>query len=445
MSALPEPPGPAPRAPALRPPAGLRVRTVRLDDPVDLHAHVPPEASAVWMHHGQGMVAVGCAAAIRTRGEHRFREASLRFQRLASRSEIDDEVRGRGTGLVAFGSFSYAASSPRESTLMVPRAVLGSADGGSFLTLIADADDAETLADPLPAWQSLFAATPRGADAAVDLEPDHLPEEYQRLVTAAVARIRGGEVRKAVLSEGSTARLDREVAVSSLVSRLAGLYPTTWVYRVGDVLGASPEMLAQTHEGRVFSRVLAGTRSAADGAELTDGERRAFRADPKEREEHAYAVESVTARLADVADHLSVSEEPFVLRLPGIEHLASDVSARLRPGVTSLDVAGTLHPSAAVSGTPREDADRIIAELEPHDRGGYASPVGWMDAHGDGQWAIALRMAHLPDAAARTVRELRIQAGGGLVAASDAVSEHAEVLTKTRPVLRALRGDSPAG
>lgn len=124
-----------------------------------------------------------------------------------------------------------------------------------------------------------------------------------------------------------------------------------------------------------------------------------------------------------------------MLRLPGLEHLASDVSASLLRGVTSLDVAARLHPSAAVSGTPREAADEIIARLEPRDRGGYASPVGWMNARGDGQWAIALRMAHLVDD-----RTVALQAGGGLVAASDPVSEHAEVLAKNRPMLRALRG-----
>ncbi|MDN6304184.1 MAG: chorismate-binding protein, partial [Brachybacterium sp.] len=123
----------------------------------------------------------------------------------------------------------------------------------------------------------------------------------------------------------------------------------------------------------------------------------------------------------------------------GLEHLASDVSARLRGGATSLDVASRLHPSAAVSGTPRERADEIIARLEPRDRGGYASPVGWMDADGDGQWAIALRMAHLVDE-----RTVVLQAGGGLVAASDPVSEHAEALAKCRPMLRALRGEHGA-
>lgn len=435
------------------PTAGLRVRTVRIPDSVSLLDYLPRAASAVWLHHGQGLVGIGTVATIETTGGDRFRRASEEFQKLSRASRVENDVRCRGTGLVALGSFSYAASSSRPSRLVIPEAILGCVDGTNFLTLITPADGphpgsllSEVLhadlltADrrDLPAWHSLFAPTPALPQLEVDLDPDHVPEQYQALVSSAVETIRAGEVEKVVLSECTTAQLSQPVPVTAVVAELARLYPSTWVYRMGDVMGASPEMLAQSHQGRVFSRVLAGTRSVADGEELSEQERLRFHADQKERSEHAYAVDSVTSRLTEVAADVSASQEPFVLRLPGIAHLASDVSGRLREGTTSLDVAATLHPSAAVSGTPREQADQVIARLEPRDRGGYAAPVGWMDADGNGQWAIALRMAHGVEDA--VVSEVRIQAGGGVVAASDPVSEHAEVLTKSRPVLRALMG-----
>src|SRR5699024_3418791 len=278
----------------------------------------------------------------------------------------------------------------------------------------------------LPAsWQELFPSTPVPAECAEPLEitAGHTPDEYQALVQEAIAGIRAGRAEKVVLSERTTVRTPAPLPPAVMLARLARAYPSTWVYHLEDVVGASPEMLAQTEDGRVYSRVLAGSRPVADDGELDEVDRRAFRTDAKERSEHAFAVDSVIERLEGVAEELEVSPEPFVLRLPGLEHLASDVSARLREGTTSLDVASRLHPSAAVSGTPREDADEIIADLEPHDRGGYASPVGWMDGSGDGQWAIALRMAHVVDE-----RTVVLQAGGGLVAASDPVSEHAEAL-----------------
>lgn len=423
--------------PADGPAPMLFVRTRRIEEVVDLLGHVPAEVSGAWLRHGQGVVAVGTAWSVRAAGPHRFAAAGAAFRTLAARSRVDDEVRVRTSGLIALGTFSYADASPRPSTLMVPRALLGVHDGEAFLTVVG-VDEEPVLP---PSWRDLFPSSPVPARAPgpLELEADHTPDEYQALVQEAVAGIRAGRAAKVVLSERTTVRASAPLSPAVLLTRLARAYPSTWVYHLEDVVGASPEMLAQTEDGRVFSRVLAGSRPVADDGELDEVDRRAFRTDAKELSEHAFAVDSVLDRLAGLAEEIDVSAEPFVLRLPGLEHLASDVSARLREGTTSLDVASRLHPSAAVSGTPREQADEIIARLEPHDRGGYASPVGWMDADGDGQWAIALRMAHLVDD-----RTVVLQAGGGLVAASDPVSEHAEALAKCRPMLRALRGAQPA-
>lgn len=438
MSISPPPLDPA-RATASAPPGAadalpvLHVRTLRIEESADVLGHLPAGLTAAWLRHGQGLVGVGAAWALETAGPDRFRTASVRFQALCAQARIDDEVGERGTALIAFGSFSYAADSARPSRLLVPRAVLGSAEGSAFLTLVGVDEEPEVPGD----WRDLFPTTPSAPPAAqVEVETEHTSVQYQALVGEAIERIRAGEADKVVLSESTHLRVDPAPPVAAMVRRLAAAYPSTWTYHLGDVLGASPEMLADTDRGRVFSRVLAGSRPVADGAELAESDRRAFRADPKERSEHAYAIDSVTSRLADLTVDLASSPEPFVLRLPGIEHLASDVSGHLRQGVSSLDVAGALHPSAAVSGSPREAADAIIARLEDRDRGGYAAPVGWMDARGDGQWAIALRMAHLEGPGA-----LRAQAGGGIVEGSDPVLEHAEAIAKTRPILRAVRGD----
>lgn len=431
----PEAPVPADRADA------LIVRTRRIEEPVDLVGHIPSEVSAAWLRHGQGIVALGSAWSVRTDGPDRFAAASAAFQALAARADVDDEVGARASGLIALGSFSYADTSARSSTLMVPRALLGVDDGEAFLTVVGVGEEPEipgSWRDLFPSAPGSTSSGPAGAESeiALEIDADHSPQEYRALVQEAVAAIRAGQAEKVVLSERTTVRSAARLEPAVLLARLARAYPSTWVYHLEDMIGASPEMLAQTEDDRVFSRVLAGSRSAADDGELAEIDRRAFRADAKELSEHAFAVDSVVDRLAGLAEDIIVSPEPFVLRLPGLEHLASDVSAQLREGVTSLDVAARLHPSAAVSGTPREEADEIIAQLEPHDRGGYASPVGWMDARGGGQWAIALRMAHLI-----SDHTVQLQAGSGLVAASDPVSEHAEVLVKTRPMLRALRGE----
>lgn len=421
---------PAPAPP--RSDAVLHVRTVALDGPVDLRAHIPATSSCLWLHDGEGFVGLGVAWQVRTRGRDRFDRAREAFAAAAQHAVVRDEARTRISGLLAAGTFSYAADSERASTLIVPQLLLGVTDGRAVLTAVGLDEDPVLPED----WRALFTpSAPVEAGSPLSVEPGHTPDEYQELVRTAVRRIREGRAAKVVLSERSRVRSAGPIRPETVAARLAELFPSCWTYRVGDVLGASPEMLARTERGTVFSRVLAGTRPVNDTAGLTDEERAAFAADPKERSEHEFAVRSVTEPLAELADTIDASPEPFVLRLPGLEHLASDVTARLREGVTSLDVAARLHPSAAVSGTPREAADEIIADLEPTDRGGYAAPVGWMSADGDGEWAIALRMAHLVDE-----RTVDLQTGGGLVAASDPVAEHAEVLAKTRPMLRALRG-----
>nr|WP_275436336.1 chorismate-binding protein [Helcobacillus sp. ACRRO] len=431
----------------------LSVTTLRLDGPVDLAQHIPADPSGLFLHRGDGLLARGEALVLTATGEDRFTDLSQAFQQVSAAATVDDAAGVRGSGLLALGSFSYYAASERPSRLVIPRAVLGQADGCAFLTLVtADGEDparglgAADGRDPSALLAELFPTADVEASAAdapappvphIEVASAHTPAEYQALISRAVDEIRAGGAEKLVISERLDARSSDPVSIPALARRLAAMYPMTWVFRVGDVIGASPEMLVETEGSRLFSRVLAGTRPVADGGELTAEDRDAFFHDPKERAEHEYAIRSVTGPLEAVTEWISAPAEPFVLRLPGLEHLASDVSAKLRPGLTSVDVAGLLHPSAAVSGTPRADADRINRTIEEQDRGGYAAPVGWMSGRGDGQWAIALRMAHLDP---EDPHYLVLQAGGGIVEASDPLTEHAEALAKTRPMMRALRG-----
>src|SRR5699024_1861452 len=154
--------------------------------------------------HGQGMVALGTAWSVRADGPHRFAAAGAAFRSVAARARVDDEVRVRTSGLIALGSFSYADGSPRPSTLMVPRALLGVHDGESFLTVVG--------VDEEPAWptswRDLFPSSPVPAASAepLDVAAAHTPDEYQALVTAADEEIRAGHAEKIVLSERTTGR-----------------------------------------------------------------------------------------------------------------------------------------------------------------------------------------------------------------------------------------------
>jgi len=219
--------------------------------------------------------------------------------------------------------------------------------------------------------------------------------------------------------------------------QLAYGYPMCWTFHVDGLIGATPEMLVRRERGLVTSRVLAGTirRTGDDDRDLALAATLARSS--KDLEEHEYAVRSVADALAPHCTSMNVPEAPFVLHLPNVMHLATDVA-----GVThetddvasSLTLAEALHPSAAVGGTPTETARALIHEIEGMDRGRYAGPVGWMDADGDGEWGIGLRSAEVDG------RRVRLFAGCGIVADSDPESELAEAQAKFVPVRDALAG-----
>jgi menaquinone-specific isochorismate synthase len=230
-----------------------------------------------------------------------------------------------------------------------------------------------------------------------------------------------------------------------VLERLQARYGATWTFAVDGLVGATPEMLVRLQGGRARSRVLAGTIRRAEAAAAspvpptpagdhpTDPRLRLVRS-VKDLDEHAYAVRSVAEALRPHCTDLQVPEDPYVLELPDVYHLASDLTGRMVSGATSLRLAAALHPSAAVCGTPTPAAAAVIEELEGMDRGRYAGPVGWVDGSGDGDWGIALRCGELaPDR-----RSLRIFAGGGIVAASDPRAELAETEVKLTAMRHAL-------
>ncbi|BDZ45604.1 hypothetical protein GCM10025866_15130 [Naasia aerilata] len=154
----------------------------------------------------------------------------------------------------------------------------------------------------------------------------------------------------------------------------------------------------------------------------------------KDLDEHEYAVVSVLSALAPFVHDVWASPAPFPLRLPNVWHLASDVEGQLAGGTSVLRLLEALHPTAAVAGSPTDEALDLIRELEPFDRGRYAGPVGWVDAAGDGEWAVALRSAQV-EADGRVTA----YAGAGIVAGSDPDRELAETSLKLRPITDAFR------
>src|SRR5690606_34543526 len=230
--------------------------------------------------------------------------------------------------------------------------------------------------EPTPALEVTSAPASPGrvdwADGALSADA------WQDAVGAAVGRIRGGELEKVVLARDVVARAEHALDARWLLRRLAEAYPSCWTFAVDGLLGATPELLVRSEKGLVTSRVLAGTirRTGDDEADL--GRAAVLAHSSKDLEEHEYAVRSVAAALEPYCSSTNAPEVPFVLHLPNVMHLATDVTAVLDGSATSLDLAAALRPTAAVRGTPTEAAKELIGEIEGLDRGRYAAPVGWM-------------------------------------------------------------------
>lgn len=413
-------------------PGALAARTVEIDDPGDLFSLIPADGIS-WVRRGEGMVAWGEVARWSGGGPGRVDDAATWWRRLARHAQVRDDVRLRGTGLVAFGSFAFGDASPAGGALVVPRWVVGVAEGRAWLTRIGREADRADAGEPTLA-EATAGRAPVSALPDVTLDAGD-EEAWSAAVEQAVERIARGDLDKVVLARAVEGQADGPVDVRAVLAPLAAAFESCWAFHVDGLLGATPELLVRVDHGLVTSRVLAGTIRMT-GDDMGDLARAgALARSSKDREEHAYAVRSVTQVLAAHCASVNVPDEPSVLHLPNVMHLATDVTGVLSHAASSLELVRELHPSAAVCGTPTLAAGRLIDELEHLDRGRYAGPVGWIDAAGDGEWCIALRCAEVP----RTpTPRLRLFAGCGIVAASDPRSEWLESEAKLEPMRRAF-------
>ena len=436
--AAPDPhdaPAPAEAAAAALP-APLVARTRAVDPaslPDDLLRLLPPSGGMSWVRRGDGLVAWGEVARVRTHGATRFDDAESAWREATAHAVIRDEVQLPGTGPVAFGSFAFADGSPAGGVLIVPEVVVGRRGDTAWMTTIT--------AGGLPAATEHLLSVEQdppspGAVRTVDGALD--AAGWRAAVSHAVEEIRSGRVDKVVLARDVVATTSAPLDLRWLLRRLSAEYASCWTFSVDGLVGATPELLVRSEKGLVTSRVLAGTirRTGDDDADLA---RAAILAhSSKDLEEHEYAVASLTRALEPFCSSTNVPETPFVLHLPNVLHLATDVTGVLcdqERDLSSLALAHALHPTAAVAGTPTPDAVAIIEELEHMDRGRYAGPVGWLGADGDGEWGIGLRSAELdPDDPHR----LRLFAGCGIVAASSPEAELAESEAKLEPMRHAL-------
>lgn len=380
------------------------------------------------------MVGLDATHELTTDGDVDATWLSQRWTEIATAAEVDDDVRLPGTGLLAFGALTFDRRSARRSILTVPSVVVGRRGGTSWVTTIHDAAHGRA-GDP--------AETPYGPHWAGAVGPgEQSAAGYMESVREGLRAIAVGEVGKVVLARDLRGTVPVGADLRRLARALSQDYPDTWTFAVDGLIGASPETLVTVRGGTVTARVLAGTASRGADADADVAASAALATSAKDLDEHEFAVQSVLASLRPYTRALVAAEAPFTLKLPNVWHLATDVEGELGGAASALDLVHALHPTAAVAGTPTAAAIEVIRRLEPFDRGRYAGPVGWIDADGDGEWAIALRCAQFDlDAVPVDGSDdipVTAYAGAGIVAGSDPESELIETRVKFRPIVDAL-------
>lgn len=399
----------------------LVARTVPLEPGFEPLEHVPARGAMVWAREPRALVAWGEVARLRPgAGDRRFDEASARLRAFLEGVTEDDRVGRWGTGPLAFGGFTFDPDDA-SSLVVVPAVVLGRDGDAAWMTTIGESSAPPLEAAPAPGAP----ATARRLGSSVD------DAAWLESVARARQCVVDGLLEKVVLARDVVVERDDPFVARDVVLSLARAYPDCFSFAFDGMVGATPELLVRLLEGAVGSIVLAGSapRGATQEEDARLGER--LLASAKDRREHELALQTVREPLERLCVDVEVDPTPSLLQLSYVQHLCTRIHARA-PGASVLELAGALHPTAAVCGVPTDKALAAIRELERFQRGRYCGAVGWTDAHGDGEWGIALRCAQLAG------RRARLFSGAGIVAGSDPHAELRETEIKLRPLLEAL-------
>jgi len=401
------------------------------------------------------LAGVGCVRRLEARGPRRFAAVAAAWRELAAAAEADAPDGPRGAGLAAVGGFAFAAeggAAPHwdgfpPAGLTVPELAIARRGRDVRVTVaaLAQPDDVpEALARRLAARLGALRATPLplldpapvGRFQVFSVAP---PEHYEEAVARAVQRIRAGEFEKIVLAREVAVHAPHAHDAAAVFGVLRDAFRSCYVFCVGDgagaaFVGASPELLVRREGSRASTVALAGsTRRSADPAVDDHLGEQLLRSD-KDREEQAIVARRIVRALRPHAVWVAAPDEPAVVKVANIQHLATPIRAQLTTPLSAVELAGLLHPTPAVGGEPHAAAVPRIPALEGLDRGWYTGAIGWTDANEDGEFCVGLRCALLRG------REARLYAGVGVVRDSDPAAELAETETKLGALLPVLSG-----
>ena len=338
---------------------------------------------------------------------------------------IDHDSTVDGVAPIAVGSIPFLPNSRGE--LLIPEVTVGKrADGTVWVTTIDDADATAALAAP-PEVVPIATNYTLGSAVPVDT--------YLAAVTAARDAVRAEELTKAVIARPITVTVDRPIDVHAVLRRLKASFGSSYRYSIDGFVGASPELLVEVDGSVVRSHPLAGTTRRTGDVDNDRALAAELQASSKNQIEHRIVIDVVHDTLLPWASYLDWEPEPSVVSVANVQHLGTRMEGMLsQPGPTVIELARVLCPTPALGGHPRAGALDLIERTEGFERGRYGGAVGWVDAVGNGTWAVAIRCAEF----AADRMSARLVAGGGIVADSEPLAELAETQAKFQAMLSAI-------
>jgi isochorismate synthase len=424
----------------------------------------PRTSLVAWATGEIGVVGVGSARELRGYGASRFAD----IVSAANRIRIGAVVGNPSWTPRLLGGFAFAPGAAAQEPwsefgdawFALPRWTYSNA---GWLVLAVDANDARDHArwhSELATFRGCFARPfrPQPPPAVVDVDAGN-PDDWRRCVRDIVSAISQGKCAKIVAARRARVTLASDIRSEDLLAELTAQQSdcTRLLVRPNhgaSLVAATPERLVRLTGTRVECDALAGSHPRSSDVLQRPRDEATLLASGKDRQEHALVVDAIVAALRELGGTVESRSEPTIRALRHVLHLHTPISARLAAKRHVLELVAKLHPTPAMGGTPTRAATAWIAEHESA-RGWYASPVGWFDLEGNGEFAVAIRCGLVPHrpcqasdnpgrAGVRATpaegvrRWIDIWAGAGIVAGSDPDRELAETEVKLRAILGAL-------
>ncbi len=420
----------------------------------------PRELRMVWYpRSGEAFAGFGAAARINLRGEHRLAELSRAARDVFSRLRVFSHPAVVAPSARLFGGLAFAPGYNTEppwtefgdGDFTLPRWIYGRDGKSVHLGLAIDPERRESAnyrAEALGELDDILAVL-EGAEeertfGGVAKKPRisranvHrvAPASWREHIETIRGEIRAGRFEKVVAASRTWVDAPATIDEVEVLARLAFDYPDChrFLFRRGDqaLVGASPETLFRKKGSYITTQALAGTLRAGADESVDELQVQALLASKKDHHEHDIVVREILARLGPLTAELSAATRPEIRRVGNLIHLDTPISGRVENSVLPVDILGALHPTPAVGGVPQQAAIEFISRVEPHSRGWYTGPVGWIDEKGDGEFAVAIRCGVISG------REAFVYAGAGIVADSDPDAEYREAELKSEPLLHSM-------